>query len=703
MSPHLTPSQLKNSDQGDRKTVAPALWGAVPAVLTLALLYGLREAPLTPAPTQSRNVPLSGVSAISDSPAATFPISSTMIVSAAGVNEPLIGTLQPALKATGEAPGNGQVSKVLVTAGQKVSVGDEVMQLSLGPTTHPPTEADHRQSAAERAQVAAAHQQDQLKIKIQQTESRLREAQSRVSDAQERVAEARSIVARLKSGADVTMPIRPEAVKPAASSGSVKADLQRRDGAKREAEKANRAAAAAAGQLKKASQNVERLEATQKSKQNQLEDATSAVAATQERFDDGSARGSDVEKARMALADVKAAVAATVNELEAAKREVKTRQSAADESKSAARAAGDRLVGTERTVKTSGAESAHAVAAKTESPRATAKPANGMTVAEAAQIVRDAVNESDSAIEAAESIRTELAGYTRQVNRNADRIERTSKGLAAAQQRVMEETIRNGLSNVRSPASGTVTWVANLAREVSEGDPLIKIGQAGLLEARLSDNTDGWRSLHPGDTVAATIYAPIDAQTPAPQNSPLSPLTPQIARNGDGQIVTQTTGLTAGDPMAGSTNPAEVAVPAQGRIREIVPPRRKGEAATIVIDIPNPRKNIQGPHSLRAGLRISCSIGTGQLEAEVTVPATAIHTGDDGANMVAVLQPLDQTMLEGPYRIDWRSVTLGAVAGAEQKVVAGLRPGERVSLNPSSLISLTETYGPNATVGLQLT
>jgi hypothetical protein len=65
---------------------------------------------------------------------------------------------------------------------------------------------------------------------------------------------------------------------------------------------------------------------------------------------------------------------------------------------------------------------------------------------------------------------------------------------------------------------------------------------------------------------------------------------------------------------------------------------------------------------------------------------------------VAVLTPLDAS--RDVHRIEWRRVMLRAEQSTVQKIVNGLRPGERVALQPSSLWTYSKSYGADATIRL---
>jgi hypothetical protein len=706
MSPLISKSPTHTPAQRDLKAPATGslrstLYGAAPAVLTLALMYGLRNTPL-PQPLAAPGDRLTpGQAAANSRISALLPVSATMIIApdqAAGYH-PLEGKLQPAVRVIGKAPTTGQVSRVLVAPGQQVNVGDKVMQLSMGPTSLAPTAADHRQSVAEAAQVAAANQQDALQQKIQQTQARLHEAQFRVNAAQRRVAEARELVAQLKhdnateSAAGATAPANAahgaSTAHSATPSHEDRLNQQRYSAAVREADQAGKEATAAGDKLHAAERAEARATEALKTSQEKLKAATANADHVQEQFDDNKAKGSDVEKARSTLADAKGAVEEATTRLETARKEVKEKQADESDARANAKGATARVADLMRHVKVFDQDSDATPTSSATPVHSEHHATNHVSIAEAAQIVRSAVEESDAAVRNAERIKNQLDGYSRQVNNNAHRLDTTSQNLATAQERVMEDTIRRGLSNVRAPATGTVTWVAELAQEVSEGDPLIRIGQPDELEARLEDHTDTWKHLQPGMVLHALV------QTTAPMPN-VAPQMTAAAALGSHKLLAQPTVLV----------PAQTpnVTPVQVRLREVQAPAKPGEPAVLVITVYNPPlTNALGQHQLHPGLTISCSVGDVAQGHEVNIPVSAIRRDATGSNVVAVLKPADDTSLQGPYQIDWRSVSLGPVVGAEQKVVSGLLPGERIALQPDKLYDLTATYGPQATVRLQIT
>jgi hypothetical protein len=122
-------------------------------------------------------------------------------------------------------------------------------------------------------------------------------------------------------------------------------------------------------------------------------------------------------------------------------------------------------------------------------------------------------------------------------------------------------------------------------------------------------------------------------------------------------------------------------------------------------------------------MKIVCSIDKPGQRSVMSIPGTAVMRDDKntGKGLVAVLTPLPTTTNPVPattnsattkpvtttvqddqsgraHRIEWRAVTLGPGNGVQQEIVSGLRPGERIALQPLALHRFAQNRGPNAAV-----
>lgn len=168
-----------------------ALRASVPAFLLMALCTGLRgmSLPQALAPAQQAGIQEIGSGVLSNG---VLPPSQTLLVSAhqSSGTALLRARLQPSVDVVGRAPLSGQISRVMVDAGELVQVNDRILQISSGADARPPAPAERAQARAEQAQVAAAEAQEALQLRLQRAQKRLLAAQDRVERARIRVEEA---------------------------------------------------------------------------------------------------------------------------------------------------------------------------------------------------------------------------------------------------------------------------------------------------------------------------------------------------------------------------------------------------------------------------------------------------------------------------------------------------------------------------------
>jgi len=605
------------------------------------------------------------------------PLAQTMVVAGkeAASSSPLRGQLRPTVLATGVSPLKAQVARVLIRTGESVDVGDNVIQLSTGSTSRPPVRYERAQTAAERAQVAAAKQQDSLQAKLADAQERFRDAQARVDAAQKRMAAARDMVAKLKQGETYTLPDEPESrsSQPTGSSAAARVAVKARreaDAASRDAERAVAKAATARRTLVVAEADVTR-------KKQQEQSAEANVEAIQKKIDAKTATDSELQAARDAASTARDEAASAARKASGARTELARLTTSSQTVTANAKRAADNANKLEQQVKPGERDGDQAAPVKRSGGRS-------VSIEEAARIVDAALEESDSAIKSAESIKREVDGYERQARITESRIDSSSSRLSAAQERVMENTIAANLSAFRAPASGVVTWVAPIATEVGVGDRLITVVQPDVLIVEFRDYSGSWRQLKEGDSLPAVVQTAL----PEPASSGRPSRTAAAAP---------------------STPPADLpgTISTSVRLRSITPPAEPGGPALLRAAVHNPRIPGSNQRHLQSGMRITCAVTPPGADVALSIPVSAIQKGPMGEALVAVLNPASEFVEVGAnqeadnvYRIEWREVTLGASSGGSQKVLSGLLPGDRIALQPAAMDAITRAQGRDAAVRL---
>ena len=667
-------------------------WTPLCAILPPLLLLGLGMA-LGHAPQPSQDTPTAPEEQAAVPLADGFvPQAETMVVTprqAAGYSV-LRGRLKPVVNAVGESPLSAQVARVAVRPGQQVRYGDAILDLSTSITTRSSRRAESSEKVAEANQVAAARKQELLQAKMREAQERLIKARARVAAAQERIASVRAMVLNLRRGGPATEDAAPRnppapAVKrpaPAANAGMSEKEQARlatlRRDALREAQKAQRAADQAASQAVAARRGADSAVKTLDIKKQNARVASETVAKTQTLFDEGKAKGSDVESARAAAEDADAEVKESITKSATALQEAQQLERVAADARSQAQKATNRATQSlqQLQVFARSTPDESTASASTEAQAERDVAAKPVSVADAQRLARAAVAESETAIKSAEDIEREISGYRRQVNSTRQRLEHTSSNLENAQHQVLDTNIRQGLSSVRAPASGTILWVADVADQVARGEAIVAVVQPGVWQVRLADSSGVWKSLKPGMQLPALVQ-----------------------RRAAG--LAQPASLPAAAPLSGT--------PTQARLDAIIPPAHPNAPALLRVVVANAERARGDAGRFRSGMVLLCSVSRPGSRTTISIPEAATLTDANGNRRVAVLTPvrpeeLPQSEIDNPvanlHRIEWRQVGVGNGDGIQREIVSGLFPGERIALQPETMRALTMARGASATVRL---
>ncbi|HEX8834969.1 MAG TPA: hypothetical protein VF719_12250, partial [Abditibacteriaceae bacterium] len=691
MSPEFqrldSPSELSQdfSVSPSSAPVPPARWGWAYGIVPPALLLGLAMGVQPPAPGPNALAPaavpqreyIANNREPQQQPAVlagllnngVLPLSQTMLVTATS-SAPSTGgnvlraRLQSRGSVRGRAPLTGQVARVMVRVGQQVEVNDRIIEISTGPTSRAPRGSEAKQARAESAQVAAVNQQTKLQQQVRVAQFRLVAAQARVAAAQQRVEAAREIVEKLQRGEAVTLdapPRKPAARRerraPSQNPQQVAAASAHAE-ATREAERAASAARRAEARATVAEKSAAELENTAKQKAKKLEEVRAAAEKVQKLFDSGAVKASDVDVARASVEEAEAESKAAADKAQSARKNATVlmaeARSARDKSQTASTSAARAQ---EKLQAVAGNSTQRTTENQTDDTAPDADERRAMTIMQAAKMVRSAVAESDSAVAEARRIKAAVDRYEKLARTTRERLDESSKGLEAAQEQILDQTIQANLSVFRAPATGTVLSVAPIAQEVSEGDTIVTIGRGGALGARLLDFSGVWRKVQSG------------ARIPV-----------QVGENGASRGIT-----------------------VMARVRSVEAPSRSGEAAAINIAVPQRVGTTQLDEGTVITYAAGGIVGAGSTRV-VSVPGSSVLPEANGQGVVAVLQPLQESDVVGaangsaqtggvpqnaeaanagaPFRIEWRKVTLGPLGAAGYEVRNGLQAGERIATQP---------------------
>jgi hypothetical protein len=574
-----------------------------------------------------------------------WPLSQTLVVQPAVASARAAAFWSARLAAMppvrGKAPLAGQVARVMVQPGQRVSVGDPILELSTGteaPAKNSP--AEKRQNAAESAQVRAAKQQEELQQKMHAAQTQLTAAQERVERAQKRVEEARDIVRRLQRGEIVARPQGNKAPVHAAQKTPGREESVRisvRLKALAQAQVAEKSARTAQRAASAAEREAQSLEAAAKTAESALKAARAAVAVAQKGFDAGEVKASELDAARAAAEDAEGAHKTALANSEKARKRFAERTEAARTAQTAAQKAASEAAATIQGGSIFGGDTS-----KVAEPAVPADATeNALSVDDAARMARAALAESEIAVAETRRLKSRIDTYSRQVNTTRTDLDKSSHQLADAQDAVLDQTIRTNLSVVRAPASGVVESTAKVALSVQPGDIVVAIGRRDRLQIAWTDHSGAWRALREEGRIPVQI-------------------------NTSGGIRAATARIDEINEQAG------------------------GARIEAVLDNPQAGGAPLWQEGLEVQVAMPSSIGktpTSANTAETVIPVSSLKsTGAAGNAEVAVLVPLvrnehtnAETTGEVVVRVEWRRVQVLS-RGAEDARVSGLRRGERIAL-----------------------
>ena len=483
----------------------------------VALVAGLILAPL------ALRTPDSGGTAEPEPTAATalrftLPTSETAIVNASesASDIHLQGQLHVATSVSGRTPAAGEVARQLVDAGGRVTAGQPVVEISTGPNSRVAPGEVHAQTAAEQGQIRAADAQNALALKIAAAQTRLQAAQARVQSAQTRVTAMRAILAKLRNGEEADSGDLPsdqpaESPRHARPSGA-KAALRAAERARKQSSEAAAALSDAQATLREAERNAR--EAVEK-----LKVATANVDKTSDLFDKGVVAGSEVETARSNAIDAQNAATEATNAAYVARQAMDAASKRADETKTAADDAQSRA---DDAVKTT------PLFDDSESPSPAPAPRHrgSISIGDAVVMAQAALQESRDATAEADKISAEITAYQDKVSQSKATMTGADQRLSSAEQRLMDSVPRASFVPVVAPVAGMVTWLAPLARQVRDGDPVFGLSSSGNAQCTFPDNANLWHDLRLGASFAGLLLQP----NASPATVPAQPLFKAVTR-----------------------------------------------------------------------------------------------------------------------------------------------------------------------------
>ncbi|MDF2439780.1 MAG: hypothetical protein JWN98_764, partial [Abditibacteriota bacterium] len=698
----------------------PTLWCVLPSCLFFALAATYQNKELPPLPQT-----ITSAIVIEEQ---VLPISQTMIVKSTKTSGSVLlrGTIQPAGQVVGEAPVGGQVSRVWVRRGQRVEVGERILEISSGGSTRPAPAAERGQSAAEAAQIAAVNRQQQLERRMRDAQAQFHEAELRVEAAKRNVGQARALVARLQRGEMVPLPgvasnsaerasssareaRRPGRERPttkrsstteAGNTAETKLAAERRD-AMQEALEAQRTMESLQTKSRNAFYAASSAEKQARLKKDKVESAQAEARKVQEKFDNGQADAAALEAARRTLNEHESEAAEAASKTSAAREAATRLQAQANDAKLLSDKAGQRAAQALQKIQLfANSPGASATQINEPTPEDTTAPSNEsashregarkyLSPEAAVRLVRAAIRESDEAVKAAAQLKSEAENYSRQVSSTKSRLESSAQELAQAQQRVLDSTIQANLSSVRAPASGIVTSIASVAQEVSSGEGIVSISRSTRMEVVFHDTTGIWRHLHQGMQLPAAVLL-----SKATSNAPAPNAGARASRAGIQASLTQYSDFQGSHSMAATI-----------RLRDIEKPVNPDQSTSV--DRTRPMKPVEvrgviarddagrrAGERLRAGQSVVCSVAKPGTRETIMVPANAIVSTSDGRRMIAVLTPVavdaslaqpqtaapasssgvpasvpnEAKKMDGNYSIQWRPVVVGQGDGIQQEI-----------------------------------
>ena len=677
-------------------------WRPIAAFAGAILLGGI----LIPLLIQDAN-PRAATTAIS-SWELSLPASSTMMTElSTAPGKPIRGKISPVADITGKAPVGGAVARWVVQPGASVQAGQPVVQISSGSASAAPLPGESRQVEAEQQQTAAADDQLDLSKQLTATQQKLAAAQGRVERAQENISKTRAVIAKLRGGETVAPAVpapAPRRKKAAAKPDSTVAAAR---GAVEEAQSAfndtKSQLASARGDLSSAQKALAPL-------QSKVDDAQANVKTIEGKFDGSLASASDVQVARSARDNAKGTLKSASDKLESAQKAIPnlesklaTRERALEDAKRAQRAA-----------------IANAPAVQADEPEEAPASSGGsalgaISVERAAKMVDDALAESRAATREADRLRGLIDSYQTQAQKSNQRIASATQNLENAQERSQSQMVQSvprvRFTAARAPASGTVVWVATLAREVGAGQSVFGMSSGKTYQARFEDRTDGWKNARVGQVVNALLAPPAPvapvAATPTIKkpsaNDAGSPPMPVLvspataAPNAATPAVAAVAAATPAPELDANNAVQQGAVSVKVRLTRIAPPERAGEPAILEGAL------VSSNHSAGPDYRLLASLPSVGAPNILTVPDSAL-VERNGAWMVAVVEPDAAPKVEvtpvatgtpapeaTPEAIAgtlaWRKVVVGESDGISRRVNDGLKAGERIITDPLPLIA----------------
>ena len=309
-------------------------------------------------------------------------------------------------------------------------------------------------------------------------------------------------------------------------------------------------------------------------------------------------------------------------------------------------------------------------------------------------------------------MRTLVDAYQAQAQKSNQRITSATQKLEQAQQqsqaRVVQAVPRVRFTAARAPASGTVVWIATLAREVGPGQSVFGMSSGQKYQARFEDRTGGWKNARVGQVVQALLAppAPVAPVVKAPSaddaGSPPKPM-PVLVSPAAPALAAPAPIATPAPELDASNAAQQGATPVRVRLTRIAPPERAGDAAVLEGELVS-QGAAAGPE-----YRLLASLPNRTAPQILTVPDSAL-VQRDGAWMVAVIEPAhnddakdapqpevtpvparDEAArtpeTETTATLSWRKVEVADSDGLSRRVTGGLKAGERIVTDPLPLIA----------------
>jgi biotin carboxyl carrier protein len=665
------------------------LWASTPA-LALFGLVALSSQTSLPTPLgMIGNTDGSSGSSVISAREWVVPASQTILISNQSAGDYMV--LRGRLEATGGekivSKTSGEVVQTLVQPGQFVKAGQKIVMLTTGiaPPVTTSSPLDEWQERAESAQIAAAKQQEKLESRMTAANEEMERAKQRVAEAQKRVTQARELIAKLQNGEEVshsTTVAKPVATTtPSRPSASARANARR--AAVKETQKLQDDASWAEQQAQTAQKAARKAQDQVDARQQKLQVAMADLKATEKKPNAGiipdnddapDANESDNADATKAVSEARQALSIANSRAAAAQRDAARLQARAQEARNKANDAARRATQDLQVFE----DQAQSAPVAVEEP--VRNRSGKVTVADAMQLARAAMKESEDAIADAERIRRKVENYSRPVQNTRRQFERATEKLEAAQRRMWENVpqMRTTQSAITADRDGVVTWVVADKTVVKPGEALVTVGRPDHLQVVITDKSGIWKSLKANMQVLALVQ-----------------------RQGKSVEGAQT--------QSGSAE-SGINIPSMARVLAVAPPASKRGAARVRLAVHNPPQQIGNnqnglsPRAFKPGMPVFFSVSKPSQNTALHIPTAAVRRAEGGKTYVAVLSPLQnqkRDRLADQCRVEWREVLLAPGDGRYNRVKSGLEIGERVALQPNELYSFTLAYGEQATVRVE--